>query len=303
MAEPSVQRVKSTTLTNRNREKPAMPPDPAALAIARAAHGSVHYSAVILFGSRAAGTHRPDSDVDLMLVSPKSPIAEHSRANRAIAKHMADNPPPLRVEIVPMSMEEFNYCRRAKNHVAGQAFRKGIIMGNERLDFSGNYEDKYPDNWPDIRDHLAATHRFLGAFQREYDHPDGAQEIWAFHGQQAVENALKGWISAAGLEYSGVHDLESIGKSVLEDETESRTLAAAQLRILLDYSTVPDPGEPEQTVNWLSRYGAWYRYHSSSYSMNDNEKTEFADQIIMAALTFMNRAQEISGTTDDDLRQ
>ena len=37
--------------------------------------------------------------------------------------------------------------------------------------------------------------------------------------------------------------------------------------------------------------------------MSDSEKTEFADQIILAAMTFLNRAQEISGTTDEDLRQ
>ena len=279
------------------------PPDPAAVAIAQAAHRAVRHSAIILFGSRAAGTHRPDSDVDIMLVYPKSPIAEHSRANRAIAEHMAAHPPPLKVEIVPMDTEEFNYCRRAKNHVAGQAYRKGIIMGSERLDFSSNYQEDYPVNWPDIRDHLAATHRFIGAFRREYEHPEGVQEVWAFNGQQAVENALKGWISAAGLDYSGVHDLESIGRSVLEHEVESRTLAAAQLRILLDYSTVPDPDEPQETVNWLSRYGAWYRYHSTRYRMSDSEKAEFADQIILAAMTFLNRAQEISGTTDEDLRQ
>ncbi len=48
------------------------PPDPAAVAIAQAAHRAVRHSAIILFGSRAAGTHRPDSDVDIMLVYPKS---------------------------------------------------------------------------------------------------------------------------------------------------------------------------------------------------------------------------------------
>lgn len=37
--------------------------------------------------------------------------------------------------------------------------------------------------------------------------------------------------------------------------------------------------------------------------MSDSEKAEFADQIILAAMTFLNRAQEISGTTNEDLRQ
>ena len=37
--------------------------------------------------------------------------------------------------------------------------------------------------------------------------------------------------------------------------------------------------------------------------MTDGATAELADQIILAATTFPNRAQEISGTTDEDLRQ
>ena len=95
------------------------PPDPAAVAIAEAVYRAVRHSAIILFGSRADGTHRPDSDVDLMLVYSESPITEQSRAHRAVRVHFQENPPPFRVDIVPIELQEFNYCRRAKNHVAG----------------------------------------------------------------------------------------------------------------------------------------------------------------------------------------
>ena len=103
-------------------------PDPVALAVAKAAQDAVHHSTIILFGSRAAGTHRPDSDVDLMLVYPKAAVAEQARAHRAIKDHFQRTPPALRVDIVPMETGQFNYCRRAKNHVAGQASRNGITM-------------------------------------------------------------------------------------------------------------------------------------------------------------------------------
>ena len=45
-------------------------PDPLGLAIARDMQQRLHPAEVILQGSRAAGDHRPDSDVDLMAVLP-----------------------------------------------------------------------------------------------------------------------------------------------------------------------------------------------------------------------------------------
>ena len=275
--------------------------DPTAFAVASAVQNAVHHSAIILFGSRAAGTHRPDSDVDLMLIYSQSPIAEQSRAQKAVKAHFQQNPPPLRVEIVPMELKEFNYCRRAKNHVAGQAWRKGIIMSNERLDFSSIYEDDYPESWPDVKWRLEAAYRNMGGFRREFEHPQGEQENYCFHAQQAVENSLKAWISAAELDYSGVHNLDSIAPSILEHPDESQTLAAEQLRILLDYVTAPDPDDPEQTVNWLSRYAAWYRYRSTSHRMTNPEEQRFVHEIALAVYTFINGAQELTGTSDDDL--
>ena len=44
-------------------------PDAVGLAAAKAAQDAVAPDTVILFGSRARGDHRPDSDVDLMVVA------------------------------------------------------------------------------------------------------------------------------------------------------------------------------------------------------------------------------------------
>ncbi len=251
-------------------------PDPAALAVAKAARNAVHRSAIILFGSPAAGTHRADSDVALMLVDSKSPIAEQSRAQRAVRAHLQENSPPLRVDIVPVELGDFNYCRRAKNHVASQAYSKGITMSGERLDFSSKYEYEYPVSWPpDAKWRIQAAHRNLGGFRREFEHPEGEQEDYCFHAQKAVGNSLKAWVSAAELEYSGVHGLASIAQSVLNHLAESYTLAAQPLRMLLDYATAPDLDDPKQTVNWVSFYAAWYRYDGTNHRMTDDERERF----------------------------
>ena len=281
-------------------------PDPAALAIAQAAQDAVKHSTIILFGSRAAGSHRPDSDVDLLLVYPKAPIAEESRALRAVAAHVKEHPPELRVDIVPMEVRQFHYCSRAKNHVAGQALRKGIAMSSDRLEFFdqdsfAEYEDEHPSSWPDVKWRIQATYRNLGGFQREFEHPEGEQENYCFHAQQTIENSLKAWISAANLEYSGVHNLDSIAQSILDDHAESITLAAEQLRILLEYATADDPEEPGEKINWLTQYATWYRYHGANHRMTDDEKSGFREQILISAHTFVNRAQELTSTTDEDL--
>ena len=45
-------------------------PDPEGLAIAREIQNKVRPAEIILGGSRAAGDHQPDSDVDLMAICP-----------------------------------------------------------------------------------------------------------------------------------------------------------------------------------------------------------------------------------------
>ena len=137
-------------------------------------------------------------------------------------------------------------------------------MGSERLQFSSNYEDNYPESWPNVKWRIQAAYRNLGGFRRELEHPEGEQENYCFHAQQAVENSLKAWISAEELDYSAIHDLDSAAQPVLEHPAESQTLAAQQLRMLLDYATTPDPNDPEETVNWLSIYGTSYRHRGTA---------------------------------------
>jgi HEPN domain-containing protein len=62
------------------------------------------------------------------------------------------------------------------------------------------------------RDHarmiLTAARRDLTALSGMSDKRQFADEIFGFHAQQAVEKALKAWLSMRGLEYPRTHDLE-----------------------------------------------------------------------------------------------
>ncbi len=50
-------------------------PDQTALEVARAVQSEMAPDTVILFGSRARGDHRPNSDVDLLIVCESNPAS------------------------------------------------------------------------------------------------------------------------------------------------------------------------------------------------------------------------------------
>ncbi len=276
-------------------------PDPVALAAAEAAQQAVSPDTVILFGSRARGDHRPNSDLDLLVVCADDVVFPVARATKAVKAHFELNPPRLAADVVPIRKDKFDYCRRAKNHVAGQAMRDGIIMGGENIDPNPACDD-YPDNWPDVKERLQAAYRHLGAFTREIEHDDGEQEMYGFHAQQAIENAIKAWLSAADLDYRRVHDLAETAETLLNDPGESGTLASARLRLLMDYTSYEKEDPPGEVANWLSFYAVVYRYSGARFRMDDLERNRFQREITLAASTFINRAYELTGTGEADVR-
>jgi predicted nucleotidyltransferase len=276
--------------------------------VAKAVQSAMTPDTVILFGSRARGDHRPDSDVDLLIISESGAVVATGEARRAAREHFRLNPPRLRVDVVTMNVQRFNYCRRAKNHVAAQAIRDGVLMSDENFDISGRYEDGYPDSWPDVRERLQAAYRHIRAFHRLVDFDEIDQEMYGFHAQQAVENAIKAWLSAADLEYRSVHDLREVANQILADPAEANTLVAAQLRLLIDYTSFPNPNRPGEQLNWLTLYAVDYRYSGTSFrmddiDMDDIDKDRFRREIDLAVGTFINRAYALTGTDESDLGQ
>ena len=281
----------------------ARAPDRTALAVAQAVQSEMPANTVILFGSRARGDHRPNSDVDLLIISDSGRGAGSGLAARVAREYFQDNPPRLRVDVVTMDVKTFNYCRRAKNHVAAQAIRDGVVMSDENLDLSAAYEDGYPDSWPDVKERLQAAYRNMRAFHRLIDFDDSDQEMYGFHAQQSVENAIKAWLSAAGLAYRAVHDLREVADQILADPTEAGTLAAAQLRLLIDYTSFENAGRAGGPDNWLTLYAVTYRYSGTGFRMDDIDRDRFRAEINLAVGTFINRAYELTGTSEADVAQ
>jgi HEPN domain-containing protein len=69
------------------------------------------------------------------------------------------------------------------------------------------------------REMLTLAQRDFKALQGMLDAETFADEIFGFHAQQAVEKALKAWLTLVGVEYPRTHDLEEL-LELLEERAE-----------------------------------------------------------------------------------
>ena len=273
-----------------------------ALAAAQAAQEAVAPDTVILFGSRARGDHRPDSDIDLLVIHHEDRSWTVPAAQRAGYTRLKPTAPHTEVNAIGITRERFHYSRRAKNHVAAQALRDGVIMNGENLDYPAEEMEDEPANWPDIKERLQAAHRNLAAFDYLIANPDMDQEIYGFNAQQAVENALKGWLSAAELDYGRVHDIDQLAAPLLQHPIEADTDAADQLRHLLEYTAYHRIEISGDLQTWLTRYAAEYRYAAARYRMDGLEKARFQAEIGQTVHAVINRIHQITGRNANDWR-
>ena len=122
---------------------------------------------VILFGSRATGRHHEHSDVDLLVVTDNDgPSSAGLNAYHINQDYLKVNPPRLEIGVIRMTRKDFDYCRRANQHIAGQAARYGIIMTDEILGCPPDYDDGYPDHWVETRRRIENAEKKQLQFQR-----------------------------------------------------------------------------------------------------------------------------------------
>lgn len=83
---------------------------------------------IILFGSQAKGTARPDSDVDLLVIEKEPFSKERSRWRESTRLLMALRQFDISTDILLYSRDEFNAWKNSINHVIGRASREGKVL-------------------------------------------------------------------------------------------------------------------------------------------------------------------------------
>ena len=177
---------------------------------------------VILFGSRARGDARRDSDIDLLVIVDDDTSEEKLgwKAGRAAhrSRHAAD--------VFPMRAETFERDRGIANTLAAEADADGIVVyGSAKGPCM-----KAPS--PSAR--WNAVERWLRVAERDRrsvlaclaaDPP--LHDTAAFHCQQAVEKLLKGFLTLAGKRGGKTHSLEQLGSQAQASFPEIADLVAA----------------------------------------------------------------------------
>ena len=257
--------------------------DPKARAVAKAVYDALRPRSVILFGSRARGDFRRDSDVDLLIITDADRMdkdeymlacdAAHAKSAEVYGARSG-----FGVDVLNMSAEKFRHCRRAKNHVAGQAARDGVDMNGDRIP----PDDQAPDNMPDIRQRVINTRRNLGDLRITVENA-ASQEVIGFLAQQTLENVLKGWISALDDEYGNTHDLDILMVTIRMHPSEDESDAGERLR-------------------WLAKYAVEYRYEGARIRVEDRH--ELLRILSETVLAIIERIGELTGTKEwDDAAQ
>ena len=226
-------------------------PDPRACAVARAVGDAVRPDRVILFGSRARGDYSPHSDIDLLIITDPNSTDRQKYQRTSVAaqrkvEELYDN--SVRVDLIRLSVRAFHDGRRARNHVAGQAVRDGFDANGDKV----GYDNPEPSNWPDIRQRVASAGRCLKDLEVLTENPRSSQELIGFTAQQALENALRSWISALDDDYHNTHDLTVLAATVRRHSAENDTPAGEKLA-------------------WLSEYAVRYRYSVAQVAIEDRD--------------------------------
>jgi predicted nucleotidyltransferase len=90
-------------------------------------HGEPRPGRVLLFGSRARGDGRPDSDIDLLVVMPQATLTPQERQQALRSLRAALRPLPLSVgvDLVVVGEEDARRLAGSRWHVVARALREG----------------------------------------------------------------------------------------------------------------------------------------------------------------------------------
>jgi hypothetical protein len=216
--------------------------DPRALAVGQAVLRETGAEDVILFGSRARGDYREDSDIDLLLIHPGplcfDPESGEARDEfKSSAKTKAKNlyGMTVNVQLAWFTAEEFHRMRRSLNHVAAIASEEGINMNGGPAGQQYPDEGDYSEEWGvtserccHARIHLQGLSALVQAGQPDL--------LIGQQAQQTLEHAIKALISATGRRYRHIHDLEELERDSRHADTGFSHPLLSPLRLLSGYA-------------------------------------------------------------------
>lgn len=179
--------------------------------MARCVGESLPADCVILFGSRARGDGHARSDVDLAVIAGTGELNREQRyelRQRALMQAETVAAGQYRhIDIIVWTDDEFRIKKRSRNHVAGRAWREGVVLYGKHRNLPGEDIVSELDNarllMRQCREQLRGVNNMLD----DAIFPEG---IFGFHAQRAAELALKAWVGIAGQRYERTHRVDEL---------------------------------------------------------------------------------------------
>ena len=179
--------------------------------MARYVGESLPADCVILFGSRARGDGNDRSDVDLAVIAGRGELNREQRyelRQRALMQAETVAAGQYRhIDIIVWTDDEFRIKKRSRNHVAGRAWREGVVLYGKHRNLPGEEIVSELDNarllMRQCREQLQGVNNML-------DDAIFSEGLFGFHAQRAAELALKAWVSIAGQRYERTHRVDEL---------------------------------------------------------------------------------------------
>jgi HEPN domain-containing protein len=194
---------------------------------------------VILFGSRARGEARPDSDYDLFVVlDDAAPAEKLSWRARSAARRGEGGA----ADVFPSRRSTFGRRGNLVGSLDYAAAHEGIVVYGDGIPAMS---DPTPtDVRAEVRRWLVVTDRDIRAARHSLTDKPPQREIAAYHCQQAGEKLIKALLVARGVPFPKTHNL-----------AELNTLAAPHF---------PSLAEDLAALEVSTAWGVAYRYPEAS---------------------------------------
>ena len=235
--------------------KPAVSEDAAAdadfiQAAADAVGSALDARCVILYGSRARGDHRADSDLDLAVIVAQTELDAQQRYDLREQARLVAGKRFRRIDVIVWTESEYRAKKRSINHVAGRAWREGRILYGQHETLPGEEIVSEMDNANEL---MRMCRKQTQGIKNMLDETIFSEELFGFHAQRGTELALKVWVSLVGERYERTHDVADLmailnGADVTEVRPYAHLASLSPYAVKYVYEEIENPTMDRQFV-------------------------------------------------------
>lgn len=270
-------------------------PDPVGLAVAQEMQERLRPAEVILLGSRAAGDHRPGSDVDLMAVCPGEDAARE--ADRTVRRLLEGKHGAPVVNVSTITKREFARTAPLGQSFAGQAARHGVTPEGKSLNYRTGREPTPEEVRRETISWLTLAEIHLGAFSRTEGTWLAGSHIPALDGQTALERAFKGLLAAGNDPVRFRRDAAVMWRHIENTKPFRNREGASAVENLLAATMGPEGGCS------LTRFTEAWRRGAIVPDPTEAERQAMTMHLAPAVNALVTEALARSGATREELQQ